>query len=868
MKDNHILPFLWMRGEDEQVLRTEIEKICQAGIRSVCLEARPHPDYAGDAWWHDVDIVLDEAKKRGMTVWILDDAHFPTGMANNSMKNHPELVRRFLVSQFVDVVGPMPAAQVDIDLMTTKQFTWMDFGKPDYTPFLNETRLVSVTACRVAHEDSEEGEALDLTDCVNDGYLTADIPEGVWRIHVNFVTTAFNYKPEYINYIEADSVRLLIDEVYEKHYARYADLFGTVIAGFFSDEPGFYNQENYGYDNNLGQRMPLPWGRELEEVLLQSYGGNLYRDLPLLFSDHDDKSHRGLRVAYMNAVSTLYGKNFTAQLGNWCQAHGVEYIGHVVEDYNGYMRLGAGIGHYFRAMEGQHMAGIDNIGYQLMPCNDVASRHTGFSDIEPTFYHYYLGKLGASAAAIDPKKRGRLMCENFGAYGWRLGVRDMKWLADYWITQGVNYFVPHAFSMAEYPDNDCPPHFYARGSNPQFPWFCELMKYVDRLCRLFSDGQSVSQVGLLFEAEADWSGEAMKGCLIGKELLSHQLDFMVLPADILSGEAAERSGCRVEGNELVVNGRHMGALVVPECEYLPEKAARFIAANPELPVLFVNRFPVGIAEMPEDGDALLAAALNGRLAIALEKLAETLRGLGISDSLGIKGATPALHTYHYRKAGRDIFMLMNVSSAETLNLCLQLPEAERYGRCDAMADCTYALDAVDGICSLSIAPYESVILVTNPEHCVPAKAEAGSLTGSIALERFDLVLRPITGAPEIFPDFTLKPVSSFRRDFSGELLYTAKFTLDTVPARAVFSAQHVFECMELTVNGKAMPLVYVPPYEQEITGALRAGENEITVRIATTALRDANTKPGIFGKERTILEPTGMFGRVEINLFE
>ena len=157
--------------------------------------------------------------------------------------------------------------------------------------------------------------------------------------------------------------------------------------------------------------------------------------------------------------------------------------------------------------------------------------------------------------------------------------------------------------------------------------------------------------------------------------------------------------------------------------------------------------------------------------------------------------------------------------------------------------------------------------MTNPKSCVPAKAEVGSLTGSIALDRFDLVLRPITGEPEIFPDLTLKPVSSFRRDFAGELLYRAKFTLDALPARAVFSAQHVFECMELTVNGKALPLVYVPPYEQEITGALREGENEITVRIATTALRDANTKPGIFGKERTILEPTGMFGRVEIKLF-
>ena len=431
MNENHILPFLWMRGEDEQIIRSELAKIYKSGIRSVCLEARPHPDYAGEKWWHDVDIVIDEAKKRGMTIWILDDAHFPTGMANNGLAKHPEKARRFLVSQFVDVVGPMPAAQVDLDLLTTKQFTWMDFGKPDYKPLLDETRLVSVTACRMAHDDCEVGEAIDLTDKVQEGYLTADIPEGVWRIHVNFVTTSFNYKPEYINYIEADSVRLLIDEVYEKHYERYGDLFGSVIAGFFSDEPGFYNCE--GYDENcfIGLRMPLPWGQELENMLLGSYGENLYRDLALLFADHDDKSHRGLRVAYMNAVSRLYGKNFTAQLGDWCRAHKVQYIGHIVEDNCGYMRLGAGVGHYFRAMEGQDMAGIDNIGYQLMPANDVASRHTGFSDIEPTFYHYYLGKLGASAAAIDPKKRGRLMCENFGAYGWRLGVRDMKWLADY-----------------------------------------------------------------------------------------------------------------------------------------------------------------------------------------------------------------------------------------------------------------------------------------------------------------------------------------------------------------------------------------------------------------------------------------------------
>lgn len=860
MNENHIFPFLWMRGEEESVLRTEIEKIYEAGIRSVCLEARPHPDYAGEGWWHDVDIVIDEAKKRGMTIWILDDAHFPTGMANNAMKDHPEKVRRFLVSQFVDVVGPMPAAQVDVDLLTTRQFTWMDFGKPDCKPLLDELRLLSVTACRVAHGDTEAGEPLDLTACVRDGLLTADIPEGVWRIHVNFVTTAFNYKPEYINYIDSDSVKLLIDEVYEKHYARYAELFGNVIAGFFSDEPGFYNTEGYNENCFIGLRMPLPWGSELESVLLESYGEKLYRDLAMLFAEHDDKAHRALRMAYMNAVTRLYGKNFTARLGDWCRAHGVQYIGHIVEDNCGYMRLGAGVGHYFRAMEGQDMAGIDNIGYQLMPCNDVAIRHTGFSDPDPTFYHYYLGKLGASAAAIDPKKRGRLMCENFGAYGWRLGVRDMKWLADYWISQGVNYFVPHAFSMAEYPDNDCPPHFYARGSNPQFPWFCELMKYVDRLCTLFSDGQSVPQVALLFEAEADWSGRAMRGAVVGKELLSHQLDFMVLPADTLV------SGCAVEGGELVVNGRRMGALIVPACEFIPADAARFIAAHPELPVLFVGSFPAGIAEMPADGEALLAAATEGRATVAQEKLSETLRGMGIRDSLEIRGATEALHSYHYRKDGRDAWMLMNVSSAETLRLTLKLP-AGSYGRYDAMADRTEKLASCCGCSALSIAPYQSVVIVAEPENAAPAGPVSGAPLDSIVLDGFELTLREIGGKTETLGTFELEPISNTKPDFSGELIYTARFLLDKLPARAVFSAQYVFECMALTVNGQAQPLVYVPPYEQEITGALRTGENRITVRVATTALRNANTRPGVFGKERCVLEPTGMFGKVEIKLY-
>jgi hypothetical protein len=50
---NYLLPFIWQRGEDEAVIRTEMARIDAAGIGAVCVEARPHPDFLGPRWWRD-----------------------------------------------------------------------------------------------------------------------------------------------------------------------------------------------------------------------------------------------------------------------------------------------------------------------------------------------------------------------------------------------------------------------------------------------------------------------------------------------------------------------------------------------------------------------------------------------------------------------------------------------------------------------------------------------------------------------------------------------------------------------------------------------------------------------------------------------
>lgn len=52
--DNYIFPFFWQHGEEEAVLRDYMRVIHESNIGAVCVESRPHPDFAvilgGGTW--------------------------------------------------------------------------------------------------------------------------------------------------------------------------------------------------------------------------------------------------------------------------------------------------------------------------------------------------------------------------------------------------------------------------------------------------------------------------------------------------------------------------------------------------------------------------------------------------------------------------------------------------------------------------------------------------------------------------------------------------------------------------------------------------------------------------------------------------
>lgn len=352
--ESHILPFLWMKGDSEEAVREEIWKIRVCGITEFCVEARPHPDFCGEGWWNDLNFILEEAKDNGMKFWILDDARFPTGYANGIVaRKYPQHSKQYLKKTTFDVCGPMPGASFDTGkLLNTPVFespmeSMMMSGllKPELP---KDDAVFAVVATKVERSGKLSGAVL-LDSFVKEGVLRWDVPPGMWKVHVIVLTRDGGGRKGYLNWLDPESARLQLEAVYEPHYEKLGHEFGKTIRGFFSDEAEIGNTFGYNFNEDIGKEdMPLPYSAALEQRLEQSLGNSWKEILPALWYDFEDQGYTAkARYSYMDTVTRLVSENFTGTIGQWCREHGVQYIGHIIEDNNQDCRLGCGMGPLF-----------------------------------------------------------------------------------------------------------------------------------------------------------------------------------------------------------------------------------------------------------------------------------------------------------------------------------------------------------------------------------------------------------------------------------------------------------------------------------------------------------------------------------------
>ncbi|MFT4214268.1 MAG: hypothetical protein QM622_05770 [Microbacterium sp.] len=862
-EQNAIMPLFWQKGGSVEAVREEMERIGDAGIGAVVLEARPHPEFLQEGWWRDVDAVLEIARRRDMKVWFFDDDTFPTGHAGGAVEHAaPELRRRFVTERHTDVVGPASGASLIVD---RHQF-WG--ASADLDPGM----LLRVVAYPRA-EDSHEliGEAVDLTDRIVDGILHWDIPDGWWRVFFLSVVTGGGSvrHANHIDYLNPASTGLLIDAVYERIRARYPDEFGRTIAGFFSDEPGLYNDpDTFDFGSGLGKPVPLPWNERVHERLSAALGRDAVTILPLLWNAAGG-AERAVRYVFMDTVSQLYADGFSRPLGSWCRAHAVEHIGHVIEDNGAHARLGPGTGHYFRAMADHDMAGVDIIGAQVVPgfSRGPLASMPGHSDGE--FYHFTLAKLASSAAHLDPRTRGRSMCETIGAYGWYAGLRLFAWLTNHLLVRGVTHIVPHAFSPAPFPDLDCPPHFYAHGQNPQYRDHHLLSAYTNRLSHLLQGGVHIAPVAVLYHADAQWLGQAQPCDRPLRLLMEAQLDADIVPGDALGAASTEADG---DARVLRLGRETFDVIVVPGSAYLPAHVARELLRVDEsgVPVVFVDRVPEAVRTDPAEPEAD-PGLLTGRFtAVPQEELARTVAALTVRAPR-VSTPAPSLRVLCVDHGEAEVVMVVNESARDAVRTTLTVPRAGGAVRVDAFRGALQDVpvrSTPGGVeLELDLVPGQAAVFVVgSPQAWEGLEVEPAASVGEAV--GIDAVWEVATATATEYPAFTpwdridaLVPLN--RPDllprFSGTLRYSAAFAASgDGPHRIDLGAVH--ELATVRLNGVDLGTRIAPPYVFDVPGGVLAADNRIEIEVTNTLVKAHPDFFSAFAQQ----EPTGLIGPVTI----
>lgn len=825
IQQNYIAPFLWLHGESNELIINEINRIYESGIRSVCLESRTHEDFVRDGWWINLKAIFEHCRKLGMNVWILDDKHFPSGYANGIFVEKYKNLRPWCITeQHIDISGPITDGAAMADC-------WLESDDDEI--------LAAVALKHIPNSDGYT-EAIDISSGMSDGMVYFTLPEGMWRI-VFLIKTRRGFTDYYRGFcdlLNKETVELYIDEVYEPHYTRFKEYFGNTFLGFFSDEPGFRNSTVNGVGNiDFGTPfISQPWSGGVKKEFERIFGDEAFSYLAGLWFDIGELSKKA-RYAYMDYVSKQYRDNFCNTLSEWCHEHNVSYIGHVIEDNNCHSQTAFGTGHYFRALDGQDMSGVDVVLHQIVPglCECSNAGYVSYKHMNSNFFQYVLAKLGSSLAHIDAKKHGRAMCEIFGAYGWAEGTKTMKFLMDHMLVRGINYFVPHAFSP-KLNDTDCPPNFYDSGRNPQYKFFKYHMNYLNRMSHLLSGGIHHSTCAILYDAELRWTnGDYLHEEDIAKVLYDNLLDYDIIPADCI--DMIDENG--------FLNGEKYNVILIPESDYIPPEVKK------KLNECRVKTVVVSKEDNPG--------------CVRLNNLAEYLTENNYRD---VRSAYDGIYLRycHYERCGAHFYMFSNEDANDVIktNVYLSNFDGGEYIEYDAYENNAVKKTSHKGCVELELYPYNSIVIITGdiPFETSKTITQCHTFEYEPVSARYDIFVSESTSENFVPYKQTSDLFSITSADNLSKFSGTMRYDFDTYIKNcdAVIDFGFVGEAAELYVNGRCAGVKTYPPYVFDISDYAVKGNNKFRLYVTNHNgynRRDAFSKYLLF-------EPSGLLGPVRV----
>jgi hypothetical protein len=586
-------PYFSMNGAVTiESLKQDLDTMKSLGFRAVTVQAGGGmtTTYLTPEYFAFFKQFVEEAKKRDMKVWIVDEIGYPSGFAGGMFtKSKPELRMQALdISQRIPVkagatlnqaVGPNAVAAVAVSTtgdrvpvaITGGNITWTAAAGSDYTvEVIGHEFRTSPT-----RSDANPTHAKDASNSIED-------------------------------YMNPEATAAYIKATHQGYYDAMPELFGTTILGFRGDEPD-YSIGGLPWTDKFFDTFQQVKGYDIRPYLgaLLQGGGGGGRPRPAATAPGGQPTAAAAQLArmppppvpavkltdaevrakgdYYDVFSQMFRDGFFKPLGLWAAAHGVEYQVHLNHEEME-MQLVRSEGDFERDMKYMEEPGIDAIWHQIW--TDTISDYP---------------RLASSAAHVYGHPRS--FTETFAAYRPEPDVTIARYILNEQVVRGINVietmFYPATSPQDAFgPPADTPAQPGAparpRGGPSALmrdPGWPTLMQYLQRLSYVMSMGRPAATVALYIPSSSMWLGDsASDTAFVSTErmLAERQIDFDIININALAEDLKAGPGFLES-----MSGNQYRTVIIPSAEVLSQAELDRLKALAKGggTVLFLGRTP-------------------------------------------------------------------------------------------------------------------------------------------------------------------------------------------------------------------------------------------------------------------------------------
>lgn len=715
-------------------------------------------------------------------------------------------------------------------------------------------------------------DTLVLTDKLKpDGTLDWTPPPGTWQVFV-FKRYASNVG---VLGAAGQGPQLILDHMdpnaFAAHAARVGDPLGKNPVGIRST-----------FVDSLELMQDLPWGRTFLDEFRKRRGYDLTPYLPFTlqpgwmqawgehwsppYFEAKDTTADRVRADYRRTVSDLMFDGFLKPFVAWNHAHGL------------------------KAKFQAHGGAIDIVrGYGIV---DIPETEDLVHEGDPYFMRF--ARSGADLYGHPIVSAESLVWKD---RPYDVTPDELRRRADLIFAGGVNSLILHGhdyrLSDPKWPGwHAFQPSPFGLGfstmftqSNPIWAGVPTLARYIARTQAVLQQGRPVVPVAYFYGRTGYYVGIEDAGAgkqRAEKAFLGGGYDF-----DRINPDSIESA--RVEGAMLVSKGgARYPVLVLPPLDGIRAETAERIAgfAKAGLPVIFTDKLPSrdeglhdAAARDARVVKAMAAARAAGARVVPLDQVVPTLRARGIPANLQWTGGDPSELVYVQRRVGRRLVTFVHNLADAPRDAGMVLPVAAGVTRWNAM---DASVTPVDGRAerggtriALTLAAGESALLVSDPatrpravparsvieRHALPVDGWALSVAGHSGREPYGASLGTMA-----LGDWRAVPQLA---RFAGNGTYRRLIRIEAnwlkPGQRVLLDLGAVHDMATVSVNGRPLQPVISAPFRVDITRAVRAGDNDLTIMVANTP-QNAMIDPNAGGYKNLKPVAAGLTGPVTLEI--